>query len=58
MPADLPTLIHRVRTHPGVVAKAEIGLVSEVFGDTDWLAGPGDDGAVVPAALGRLLLAA
>jgi len=50
MPADLPGLIHRVRTHPGVAAKAEIGLVSDVFGSTDWLAGPGDDGAVVPAA--------
>ena len=50
MPADLTGLIHRVRTHPGVAAKAEIGLVSDVFGSTDWLAGPGDDGAVVPAA--------
>jgi uncharacterized protein len=50
MPAGLPALIRRVRTHPGVVAKAEIGLVSDVFGDSDWLAGPGDDGAVVPAA--------
>src|ERR1700730_3741560 len=49
MPADLPALIHRVRTHPGVVAKAEIGLVSQVFGDTDWVAGPGDDGAAVLA---------
>jgi uncharacterized protein len=50
MPADLPALIHRVRTHPGVAAKSEIGLVSEVFGSSDWVAGPGDDGAVVPAA--------
>src|SRR5579862_2331225 len=50
MPADLPALIDRVRNHPGVAAKAEIGLVREVFGDTDWVAGPGDDGAVVPAA--------
>jgi selenophosphate synthetase-related protein len=50
MPADLPALIHRVRTHPGVVAKSEIGLVSDVFGDSDWVAGPGDDGAVVPVA--------
>jgi selenophosphate synthetase-related protein len=49
VPADLPALIQRVRTHPGVVAKAEIGLVSQVFGDTDWVAGPGDDGAVVLA---------
>ena len=50
VPADLPALIRRVRTHPGVLAKAEIGLVSQVFGDTDWMAGPGDDGAIVPVA--------
>ncbi len=50
MPTDLPALIQRVRTHQGVLAKSEIGLVSEVFGDTDWLAGPGDDGAVVCTA--------
>ncbi|HEY6312969.1 MAG TPA: AIR synthase related protein [Streptosporangiaceae bacterium] len=50
MPADLTGLIHKVRTHPGVTAKSEIGLVSEVFGSTDWLAGPGDDGAVVSEA--------
>jgi selenophosphate synthetase-related protein len=47
MPVDLPGLIRAVRTHPGVTAKSEIGLVSEVFQSTDWLAGPGDDGAVV-----------
>jgi uncharacterized protein len=47
MPVDLPGLIQAVRTHPGVTAKSEIGLVSEVFQSTDWLAGPGDDGAVV-----------
>ncbi len=47
MAADLTALIETVRTHPGVTAKSEIGLVSEVFQSTDWLAGPGDDGAVV-----------
>ncbi len=44
---DLPALVQAVRTHPGVTAKAEIGLVSEIFPGTDWRAGPGDDGAVV-----------
>ena len=44
---DLPGLVATVRAHPGVLAKAEIGVVSEVFQSTDWLAGPGDDGAVV-----------
>src|SRR5262249_42905436 len=50
MPTDLPALIQAVRTHPGVTAKAGIGLVSDVFQSTDWLAGPGDDGAVVAEA--------
>ena len=44
---DLPTLVRSVRAHPGVAAKSEIGLVSEIFQSADWLAGPGDDGAVV-----------
>ena len=44
---DLQALARAVRAQPGVAAKAEIGLVSEVFPGTDWLAGPGDDGAVV-----------
>jgi uncharacterized protein len=44
---DLRALARTVRAHPGVTAKAEIGLVSEIFQSTDWLAGPGDDGAVV-----------
>ena len=47
MGVDLQALARTVRDHPGVAAKAEIGLVSEVFPGTDWLAGPGDDGAVV-----------
>jgi selenophosphate synthetase-related protein len=33
--------------NPGLAAKAEIALVGEVLGDTDWRGGPGDDGAVV-----------
>ena len=47
MAEDIGALIEAVRAHPGVTAKAEIGLVREVFGDGDWLAGPGDDGAIV-----------
>lgn len=45
---DLRSLVEAVRAHPGVAAKSEIGLVSQVFAGTDWLTGPGDDGAVVP----------
>jgi selenophosphate synthetase-related protein len=47
MAEDIGALIEAVRAHPGVRGKAEIGLVREVFGDSDWQAGPGDDGAVV-----------
>jgi hypothetical protein len=47
MAEDVGALIEAVRAHPGVRAKAEIGLVREVFGEGDWLTGPGDDGAIV-----------
>src|SRR5215469_9204152 len=47
MAADLHCLIERIRTSPGVRGKSAIGMVSEIFQTTDWLAGPGDDGAVV-----------
>jgi selenophosphate synthetase-related protein len=47
MAEDVGALIEAVRAHPGVAAKAELGLVREVFGEGDWLEGPGDDGAVV-----------
>ena len=47
----LPALVDAIRAHPGVTAKAEIGLVTEVFGAADWLEGPGDDGAVVDGSL-------
>jgi selenophosphate synthetase-related protein len=47
MAEDIGALIEAVRAHPGVRGKAEIGLVRVVFGDSDWRAGPGDDGAIV-----------
>jgi selenophosphate synthetase-related protein len=48
--AELAALVTTVREHPGLSAKSVIGLVSEVFGPSDWLGGPGDDGAAVPLA--------
>jgi selenophosphate synthetase-related protein len=45
--ALLDEVVARVRAHPGLRGKAAIGLVAEELGATDWLAGPGDDGAVV-----------
>src|SRR5258708_20918649 len=40
-----------VRASPGLRAKTPISLVAQVFGRSDWEAGPGDDGAVVVAGL-------
>lgn len=57
MAADLPDLIDRIRTSPGLRGKSAIGLVSEIFQSTDWLAGPGDDGAVVQDAGACLVVA-
>ncbi len=44
---ELEDLAAAVRAHPGLRNKAPIAMVSAVFGGTDWLTGPGDDGAVV-----------
>ncbi|HEX5534029.1 MAG TPA: AIR synthase related protein [Actinomycetales bacterium] len=45
--SELATLTRTVREHPGLHAKSVIGMVSDVFGPSDWLSGPGDDGAAV-----------
>lgn len=52
---SLAELTAAVLAHPGLRAKAEIGLVGEVLGDTDWVGGPGDDGAVVAAGGTRVV---
>ena len=49
---DLQAIATAVRVHPGLTSKSAIGLVSEVLGPSDWLVGPGDDGAVVPRESG------
>lgn len=53
---DLDALASGIRQSPGVRAKADIGLVTEVFGRGDWYAGPGDDGAVLPAGDGQVVV--
>lgn len=54
------TLLDRVteayRSHAGIEQKSAIGLVSETFGATDWLTGPGDDGALVPTQGGQIVV--
>ena len=47
---ELAALVRGVREHPGLLGKSAIELVSDVFGPSDWLRGPGDDGAAVPLA--------
>ncbi|MGE3285792.1 MAG: AIR synthase related protein [Pseudonocardia sp.] len=51
----LNEIVASVLANPGLRAKAEIGLVGEVLGGTDWLGGPGDDGAVVTAGDRRVV---
>jgi hypothetical protein len=66
--ASLAEIVSAVLTHPGLRAKAEIGLVAEELGQEvmgaaamgtagapDWLGGPGDDGAVVEAGGARVV---
>jgi selenophosphate synthetase-related protein len=47
---DVDAVASAVRAHPGLRNKAPIGLVTEVFGTSDWLTGPGDDGAAIHEA--------
>lgn len=51
----LGEIVEAVRSHAGMRDKSAIGIVSEVLGASDWLAGPGDDGAVVDAFGGKVV---
>lgn len=53
---ELDALAQDLRRLPGVLAKADIGLVAEMLGPADWYAGPGDDGAVLPAGVGSVVV--
>lgn len=53
---ELDGLAQHLRQLPGVLAKADIGLVADVLGPGDWYAGPGDDGAVLPDGAGRVVV--
>jgi selenophosphate synthetase-related protein len=52
----LADVVERVRGHPGLRGKAPLGMVSEALGSSDWLGGPGDDGAVVADGERRLVV--
>jgi uncharacterized protein len=53
----LKRIVASYRENPAVEQKAQIGLVTEVLGDTDWLTGPGDDAAAVRLGTGHVLAA-
>src|SRR5919199_5024511 len=55
-PLDLEAIASRLRAHSGLRNKAPIAMVSDILGPSDWLLGPGDDGAVVPAPDGPLIV--
>lgn len=44
----LPEIVRAFRAHPGLAAKAALGLVTDVLGASDGVSGPGDDTAAVP----------
>jgi uncharacterized protein len=48
-PHTVEEIAAAARALPGLRAKAPIAVVAEVFGGSDWQAGPGDDGATVAA---------
>ncbi|GEL20868.1 AIR synthase related protein [Pseudonocardia asaccharolytica] len=48
---SLTELVDSVLSNPALRAKAEIALVGDVLGPTDWVGGPGDDGAVVAGSV-------
>lgn len=54
--SELESLAEVIRQLPGVLAKADIGLVGDVLGAGDWYSGPGDDGAVLPAGAGEIVV--
>jgi selenophosphate synthetase-related protein len=53
---DLEALAAAVRAHPGVRNKTPIGMVTDVLGASDWVTGPGDDGAVLAAPDGPIVV--
>ena len=53
----LDEVVAAYRRNPAIAQKQQIGLVTRVLGETDWLSGPGDDAAVTSVD-GRFVLSA
>jgi uncharacterized protein len=54
---ELAEVVGGFRSHPGLLGKARIAMVTDVLGPTDWDRGPGDDAAVLPRDGGHALVA-
>lgn len=54
---ELTAVVDAFRASEGVNAKAELKLVAEIFGSTDWIQGPGDDTAAIADGDGYMLAA-
>jgi uncharacterized protein len=54
---ELAAVVRGFRSHPGLLGKARIAIVTDVLGPTDWDRGPGDDAAVLPRDGGHALVA-
>lgn len=57
MQPELEEVCRRFDQHPGIAAKADLALVADVLGPTDWVGGPGDDAAVVAETPGHVVVA-
>jgi AIR synthase related protein, N-terminal domain len=55
---ELAEVVRGFRSHPGLLGKARIAMVTDILGPTDWDRGPGDDAAVLPQHDGRQALVA
>src|SRR3954465_8095230 len=53
---DLDGLAQHLRQLPGVLAKADIGLVADALGPGAWYGGPGGAGAVLPDGAGHVVV--
>jgi hypothetical protein len=54
---ELAEVVGGFRSHPGLLGKAQIAMVTDILGPTDWDRGPGDDAAVLPQRDGQTLVA-
>ena len=57
MHPELAEVCRRFDQNPGLAAKAELALVADVLGPTDWVHGPGDDAAALPEGRGQVVVA-